>query len=406
MEKDIKINNKYFTKGVYRMLLGICGKPNCGKSTFFSAATLVDAAIANYPFTTINPNRGVTYVRAPCPHVSLGLPRCNPKNSRCVNGQRLVPVGMVDVAGLVPGAHEGKGLGNKFLDNLREADALIQVVDGTGRTDLQGNACDGADPMAEPGFLKDEIAFWLADIMLRGAGKGTAGGVHELSKRLSGLKIDESMLLHAAGECGLDISEGMPDEEGALGLAREVLARRMPIVIAFNKMDAAGAKQNLEHARAGNGAEKIFPCSAAVELALRKAADRNIINYTPGAKSFEIVGNPDERQAEALVKMKVFLEQGGGSGVQEIIDWIVYQKLNGIIVYPVEDEHRCSNHKGEVLPDAFLVPRGTTAVQLAGMVHTDLANKFIGAVDARKKIRVGATHELADGDVIKIVSGR
>jgi len=382
------------------------GAPNKGKSTFFSAATLVDAQIANYPFTTINPNRGVTYVRSPCPHVALGLPKCDPKNSKCANGQRLVPVNIIDVAGLVPGAHEGKGLGNKFLDNLREADALIQVVDGTGRTDLQGNACDGADPMAEPGFLKDEIAFWLADIMLRGAGKGTAGGVHELSKRLSGLKIDESMLLHAAGECGLDISEGMPDEEGALGLAREVLARRMPIVIAFNKMDAAGAKQNLEHARAGNGAEKIFPCSAAVELALRKAADRNIINYTPGAKSFEIVGSPDERQAEALVKMKVFLEQGGGSGVQEIIDWIVYQKLGGIIVYPVEDEHKLTDHEGNVLPDAYLVRRGSTARDLAYKVHTDLGENFIRAINVRTQRAVGHDHVLEDGDIMTIVSRR
>ena len=389
------------------MLIGVVGAPNKGKSTFFASATLVDAQIANYPFTTITPNRGVTYVRCPCPHVALGLHNCDPKNSKCADGVRLVPVNIIDVAGLVPGAHEGKGLGNKFLDNLREADALVQVVDGTGRTDLQGNACDGADPMAETVFLKDEIAFWLADIMLRGAGKGTPGGVHELAKRLSGLKIDEAMLLHAAGECGLDISEGTPDSDGALRLARAVLAKRMPIIVAFNKMDAAGAKENFERARnAEGGSESVFPCSAAVELALRKAAEHGMISYTPGAKEFANTGAPDERQAEALGKMKTFLEQNGGSGVQGIIDYIVYQKLGGIVVYPVEDEHKFANHKGEVLPDAFLVQKGTTALQLAGMVHTDLAGKFIGAIDVKRHIRVGASHVLENGDVVKIVAGR
>lgn len=385
------------------MLIGVVGAPNKGKSTFFAAATLVDAQIANYPFTTINPNRGVTYVRSPCPHVALGLPGCNPKNSRCVNGTRLVPINMIDVAGLVPGAHEGKGLGNKFLDNLREADALIQVVDGTGRTDLQGNPCDGGNPMEEVEFLAEEVACWLSEIMLRGAAKGSEGGLHELAKRLSGLKIDEWMLKHAAEECGLDISSGMPDKDGALRLARAVLSRRMPIIVAFNKMDAAGAAENF--AKAGNGV-KVFPCSAAVELALRKAAEHGIISYAPGAATFEVTGSPDERQAEAIAKMKAFMEKNGGSGVQQIIDWIVYQKMRGIIVYPVEDEHRCSNHKGEVLPDAFLVQKGTTALQLAGMVHTELAQKFVGAFDVRKKIRVGAEHALADGDVIKIAASR
>ncbi|MCX6773077.1 MAG: YchF-related putative GTPase [Candidatus Micrarchaeota archaeon] len=408
------------------MLIGVVGAPNKGKSTFFSAATLVDAAIANYPFTTINPNRGVTYVRTPCPHVAFGLPKCDPKNSRCVDGMRLVPINIIDVAGLVPGAHEGKGLGNKFLDNLREADALIQVVDGTGKTDLQGNPCDSCDPIAETGFLNDEVAYWLADIMLRGEGKPHGGmahgtgspgsaavssGVHEMAKRLSGLKIDETMLLHAAGECGLDIAAGVPNEEGALSLARAVLKVRMPIVVAFNKMDATGARENFEKVNGNEEAEedtvgKIFPCSAAIELALRKAADHHLIDYVPGGKKFGVIGSPDEKQKEALVKMAAFVFANGGSGVQEIIDYVVYKKLKGIVVFPVEDEHKFTNHKGEVLPDAFLVPQGTTVHQLAGMVHTDLANKFIGAVDVKRKMRVGADHALANGDVIKIVAGR
>ncbi len=179
----------------------------------------------------------------------------------------------------------------------------------------------------------------------------------------------------------------------------------MPVAIACNKIDVPGSRANFEAVRKKFG-ESAFACSAAVELALRKAAEHGIINYTPGAKEFEVSGTPDARQAEGLGKMRAVLQQNGGSGVQEIIDWIVYKKLRGIIVYPVEDEHRYSNHKGDILPDAYLVPSGTTAHQLAGMVHTDLAGKFIGAIDVKRRIRVGADHALGDGDVIKIISGR
>lgn len=387
------------------MLIGVVGAPNKGKSTFFSAATMVDAAIANYPFTTIAPNRGVTYVRAPCPHVALGLSKCDAKNSKCVNGTRLVPVGIIDTPGLVPDAYKGKGLGNKFLDSVREADVLVQVVDATGKTDLHGNPCQDCDPAEEVVFLKNEIAMWIVGIMLRKTGKAH-GSVKDAAQALSGLKISEAMVLSSARECGLEIGEGaLPDEEGIIRIARGLTDMRMPVAVACNKIDVTGAWERFEAVRKKYG-ENVFACSAAVELALRKASERGIIGYTPGAKEFAVTGTPDARQAEALERMGALLAQNNGSGVQEIIDWIVYKKLRGMVVYPVEDEHRYSNHRGQVLPDAFLVPRGTTAHQLAGMVHTDLASKFIGAIDVKKRIRVGADHALADGDVVKVISGR
>ncbi len=394
------------------MLLGVVGAPNKGKSTFFSAATLVDAQIANYPFTTITPNRGVTYVRAPCPHVAFGLKGCNPKNSKCVNGVRLVPVGIIDTPGLVPDAHLGKGLGNKFLDSIREADALIQIVDSTGKTDVYGNPCEACTPREEVAFLKNELAMWMVEIMKRkgGTAHGHATGkslaVKDAVDSLSGLKINDVMLNAAAAKCGLDIGDGeMPDEEGLEEIAVQLVETRMPFAIACNKIDVAGAKEKYETAKKELGSG-VFACSAAIELALRKAAEHKLIDYVPGAKSFAITGQPDAKQQEALGKMKMFLEANNGTGVQQIIDWAVYEKLNAIIVYPVEDEHRYCNNKGEVLPDAFLVPKGTTAHQLAAKVHTDLANKFIGAIDVRKHMRVGADHPLENGDVIKIVAGR
>src|SRR3989338_7119047 len=337
------------------MLLGVVGAPNKGKSTFFSAVTMVDAAIANYPFTTVTANRGVTYVRAPCPHVALKLPECNAKNSRCVDGVRLVPVGIIDTPGLVPEAHRGKGLGNRFLDSVREADVLIQVVDATGKTDLYGNHCDSCSPEDEVAFLKTELAMWMVDIMGRKGARHLA--VKEAANALSGLKIGEAMLFQAAKKCGLDISDGnMPDESGLEKIANELVGARFPIAVAFNKIDVNGARENFEKARK-KFESGIFACSAAIELALRKASDHGIIRYAPGMGGFDLSGSPDEKQADALKRIAAFLSSNKGSGVQQIIDWAAYTKLRGIVVYPVEDEHRCSNHKGDVLPDAFLVPQ-------------------------------------------------
>jgi len=365
---------------------------------------MVDAAIANYPFTTVTANRGVTYVRAPCPHAELGLPKCDAKNSKCVNGVRLVPVGIIDTPGLVPDAHKGRGLGNKFLDSVREADALIQVVDATGKTDLHGNPCENCNPADEVAFLKNELAMWIVEIVGRKGASRLA--VKDAANSLSGLKVSEQMLVRAAAECGLDVSDGaLPAKPELERMMRKLVEHRFPIAVAFNKIDVSGARQNFEAAQRA-GVENAFACSAAIELALRKAAERGIIKYAPGEKAFATVGSPDEKQKEGLQRMAAFLAANGGSGVQEVIDWVVYRKLRGIIVYPVEDEHRVSNHKGEVLPDAFLVPKGTTAHQLAGMVHSDLASRFIGAIDVKRHIRVGAGHVLEDGDVIKIVAGR
>ena len=119
------------------MEIGVVGKPNVGKSTFFNACSLGNAEVAAYPFTTIKPNRAVAAVRTRCVCRELGV-EDNPRNSRCVGGERFVPIEVIDVAGLVPKAHEGRGLGNQFLDELRRASVLIHVVDTAGATDAEG----------------------------------------------------------------------------------------------------------------------------------------------------------------------------------------------------------------------------------------------------------------------------
>ena len=139
-------------------IVGLVGKANVGKSTFFGAATLKPVEIAGFPFTTIQADMGVGYVRSPCVCTEMGV-KDDPQNSACVDGIRLVPVELIDTPGLIPGAHEGKGLGNQFLDEVRRADALIVVADASGATNLQGQVVDPLtnDPIDDVKMFEYEL---------------------------------------------------------------------------------------------------------------------------------------------------------------------------------------------------------------------------------------------------------
>ncbi|MBM3229131.1 DUF933 domain-containing protein [Candidatus Parvarchaeota archaeon] len=385
------------------MLIGVVGAPNKGKSTFFAACTESDVQIADYPFTTIDPNKGVTYARVACPHTNLGV-MCSPRTGKCINGTRMVPVNIIDVAGLVPGAHEGKGMGNKFLDDLRGADALIQVVDATGNTDLEGNRASGCDPAREIEFLEQEISYWIAGIMMRNWAKIKGRGVEELQEALSGLKVQRSDIEAAAASAGLTLAAIEWNEKQALDFASALRKRAKKILIAANKADAPGAPDNIGRLKNEFG-ERVVACSAIAELALRKAGKTGAVEYSPGQKTF-LIKNCDERQKKGLGQIAAVMERQGGTGVQQAIDKAVFELLGLIPVFPVEDEHKYCNNFGAVLPDAILVKKGTSASELAGLIHTDLAKHFICAINARTHMKIGKEHVLEAGDVIKIVSGR
>jgi len=385
------------------MLLGIIGAPNKGKSTLFSAITMLDVAIANYPFTTIKPNHGVAYVSKKCVESELGV-KCNPRNSICMNGTRLIPIEVVDVAGLVPNAHLGKGMGNQFLNDLISADAFIQVVDVSGKSDENGNPCEKCDPAKEFKIVNDELAYWLRDIIKRHISKieKKGNGAAGLAGILSSLKVSEKQIEEAAERSYLSLSGNWSDED-ILSFSRELLRISKPVAVAANKLDMA-SKEDLDRLKAELKDTLVIGCSGAAELTLRKAAKAGIIDYTPGATEFNIVGKPSKEQEEALNYLAEYIKKNNGTGVQQLINSVVFNLLKMIVVYPVEDENKYTDHYGNVLPDAFLVKEGTTAVELAEKIHTSLAKNMLYAVDAKKKIRVPKDYKLKDNDVIKFVS--
>lgn len=395
------------------MLIGIVGKPNVGKSTFFSAATMAPVEIANYPFTTIEPNKGVGHVRSPCPCKELGV-TCTPHNSACINGTRMIPVDLLDVAGLVPDAWDGKGLGNRFLDDLRQADALINVIDVSGSTDIEGNVLEPGshDPIEDITFLQKEIDRWMLEIIKNGFGKiarqakmqGTKPEVI-LTERLAGLKVSEGHIKDAVRAVGLPDDPLLWDDNILLSLCARIRENSRPVMVAMNKADIA-SDSNIKKVR--EFAENSTPTMAETELALRKAATANMIEYVPGDSSFKIKEGAkfNDAQKKALGYMNEKLAHFGGTGVQTCLEEATFKMLDLITVYPVEDENKYTDHFGRVLPDAFLLPRGSTAKDMAYRVHSDLGDKFIRAVNAKTKRTVGADYVLQDGDILRIVANR
>ena len=400
----------------YSKLLGIVGKPNTGKSTFFSAATLAPAEIANYPFTTIKPNRGIGYVRTPCVHEEFKV-NDNPVNSLCLDGVRLIPVEFIDCAGLVPGAWQGRGLGNQFLDEIRKADALIHIIDASGGTDCEGRLCKSGehDPLEDVKFLEHEITMWMANILKRDWPKIARTVEAEskdlfsmLEERLSGLAIKRSHIFEATRKAELNADKPTAwSEEDFLKFVDTLRQIAKPMLIVANKIDIPAAEENLERLKKLN--YLVVPCCAEAELALRRAAEKKLIDYRPGDCNFKI-NNPEkltESQIKALetIREKILLEFGS-TGVQEAINMAFFKLLSMITVYPVEDLEHLADHNGRVLPDTYLVPYGTTARQLAYIIHTELGESFIYAVEARERKRVGEDYIVKDRDVLSIVSAK
>ncbi len=387
--------------------LAFAGKPNCGKSTLYRATTLAPAEIANYPFTTIDANRGVAYVREVCPCTTMEK-RCG----FCNDGIRYIPVHMIDVAGLVPQAHTGKGLGNQFLDNLRNADAVIQVIDASGSTDIEGNPDNPGsnNPLDEIPMVKEEMAMWIIGILekhwarIQRQAQAKSFSIHiALAEILAGMNISEESSEEAERTTGVNLKTVDPNnlKEELKNYALELIRISKPMIVIGNRADLATDEQI--NAIKADG---IIPVSGAVELNLRTIAEKKIISYNPGDPSFKVAEGSqlNDAQKSALAKFQEFMNKFDGTGVQQAINKAVFELLDMIVVYPVEDETKFADGKGRVLPDAFLMKKGSTPKDLAFAVHTDIGKGFLYAVDAKTKMRIKESTILKNNDIIKIVS--
>ena len=393
--------------------IGLVGKPSVGKSTFFKASTLMNVDIANYPFTTIDANTGFAHVKIDCVDKEFDT-QCNPRTGWCTNHTRYVPFELIDVAGLVPGAHKGRGRGLAFLSDLNEADALIHVLDISGSVNEQGEdvTAGSYDPAKDITFLENELDYWYLAILQKDWQKLARKITQEKMKpekvlldKLSGLQVTEDHIKKSLKDFPTNLMEWTEDE--LYEFCKQMRKKSKAMVIAANKIDRPSGKQNYERLKKEFPQHTIIPCSAELELALREADKAGLINYQPGASSFDILQEDKltNKQQAALSYAKEFLEEHKSTGVQDVMNAAVFDVLNYIAIFP-GGVKKLEDKDGNRLPDCFLLPQKTTALDFARHLHTDFAKHFIKAIDVRKKLPIAKDHELAHRDVVEIVSGK
>jgi ribosome-binding ATPase len=401
------------------IIIGIVGKPSSGKSTFLNAACLTNAKVSEIPFTTIDPNKGVAYVKIDCLCQKLNI-EDNPQNSICIDGKRFIPINLLDVAGLVPDAHKGKGLGNRFLSDLSKTDALLHIVDISGSLDKMGKRTgEGSnDPYEDVVFLENEINLWFTEILkredwekfLKNFSREKGKFIDELYNRLSGVKINKKQIINALKKADLEnLNPNSWSENDLKRFSSNLREISKPFIIIANKIDKEIAEQKY-HELTQKIDAKIFPCSALAEYVLREYSKKEIIEYLQGSDHFKIVKKDllNQKEEETLnnIQEKI-LDQYGSTGVQQIINYAVFKIIDQICIYPVSDVNNYTDNDGNILPDCFLIKKGTTLIEFVrDKIHTELADKFMFGIDAISKKRLGENYILQNNDVIKIVTSK
>jgi ribosome-binding ATPase len=396
--------------GLMSYKIGLVGKPSVGKSTFFNAATMNDVPEGAYPFTTIDPSVGEAYVRVNCAAPEFEE-SCTPSVGFCEEGTRYVPTKLVDVAGLIPGAHEGKGLGNQFLTDLNEADVLVHVVDFSGQTDIEGEPTEGHDPREDIAFLENELDMWYAEILDKGIERYRSGYdgdekhvEEDLAEQMSAFKTNKDEIKQIILSLGLELDPEKWGDDDREALAREIRKRTKPMVIAANKMDTPEARANFEEITSDPDYDHltVVPASAHAEKALKKADERGVVEYDAGDADFEITGDVSEEQEAGLEQIREFTAEFGGTGVQRAIEAALFDELNLIVVFP-GSANGSASEKG-VFRDCFLLPGGSTAEDFAYHLHSDIGEGFLHGIDCRSKRQIGSSSELNHRSVVEIVS--
>ncbi|MBI5377709.1 MAG: redox-regulated ATPase YchF [Thaumarchaeota archaeon] len=395
--------------------IGLIGKTNTGKTTFFNAATLSHSEVSTYPFTTKKPERGMGNAITPCVHTEFNV-QDQPQNSKCSDGWRFIPVELIDLPGLIKDAWAGKGLGNQFLSVATQSDALLHVVDVSGSVDASGKITDvgNGDPISDAADIEEELIMWYLKLLEGNRDKisklvnADTEPIVALTDVFRGIGVKEYHVKEALKATKLEDKHfdnfDMHDSKKFAAYLRHV---SKPTLIVANKIDLPGADKNFDRLR-----EKYFdtitvPASADSELSLRRAEQAGLIKYVPGSEQFEILQKDklNKKQMAALDFItKDILGEYMRTGVQFAINVTVFKLLKMNSIYPIAVPEKLSDKKGRVLPDLILMKDGSTVEDLAKEIHTDLTKGLLYAKDLRYGVRLPPRYQLRDRDVVSLVS--
>ncbi len=395
--------------------IGLIGKTNTGKTTFFNSASLSSSEISTYPFTTKKPESAMANAITLCVHPEFKV-QDNPNNSKCIDGWRYIPIELIDLPGLIKDAWKGKGLGNQFLSVAAQSDVLLHVVDVSGGIDTTGKISEAGsgDPVSDFADIEEELIMWYHKIFegnreklskLISSGTDLIDAITDLYRGLGAKKTHVKDTLNATNLDDKKLDDfGIEDSKKFVSHLRKI---SKPTLIVANKIDVEGADKNFTRLR-----ERFFdiitvPASADSELSLRRAEQKGLIKYSPGSEQFKIL-KPEElndRQKNALDFIKKdIMGEYMRTGVQFAINVAVFKLLKMNSIYPVANEEKLSDKKGNVLPDLILLKDGATITDLANEIHSDLTKGLLYAKDLRYNLRLPKTYQLRDRDVISLVS--
>ena len=395
--------------------IGIIGKTNTGKTTFFNSATLASSEISTYPFTTKKPESATGHAITLCVHMEFKV-KDEPNNSKCVDGWRYIPIELIDLPGLIKDAWKGKGLGNQFLSIAAQSDALLHVVDCSGSIDSTGKITEAGngDPVSDFADIEEELIMWYQKIL--------EGNREKMSKNLKndvdivdaftelymGIGVKKNHVKQALKICGLEEKEfdnfDFHDTKEFAKILRKI---SKPTLIVANKIDVPGADKNFNRLRERYNEVITVPASADSELTLRRAEQQELIKYSPGSEQFEIIQSErlNQKQGDALDFIKKdIMGEYMRTGVQFAINVTVFKLLKMNAVYPVANEETLTDKKGRILPDLILLKDGATVKDLANEIHTTLSKGLLYAKDLRYNLRLPTHYQLLDRDVISLVS--
>ena len=397
--------------------IGLVGKTNTGKTTFFNAATLAGGEVSTYPFTTKKPQKALGNAITPCVHTEFNV-KDNPQNSKCVDGWRFIPIELIDLPGLIKDAWAGKGLGNQFLSVATQSDAILHVVDVSGSIDVTGRITEvgNGDPIADVSDIEEELIMWYLKLLEGNRDKiskliqSETEPIIAITDVFRGIGVKESHVKDALKVTGLQDKPfdnfDMHDSKKFAAYLRKI---SKPTLIVANKIDVPGAEKNFDRLREKYVDTIIIPSSTDSELSLRRAEQKGLIKYVPGSEQFEILQKDklNKKQLEALD----FITQGilgeyMRTGVQFAINVTVFKLLKMNSIYPVAHPENLSDKKGHILPDLLLLKDGATVEDLAKEIHTDLTKGLLYAKDVRYGVRLPVNYQLRDRDVVSLVSAK